>query len=306
MDCFKLAPRVGVLLNNGKTGDARPGVLCPNLWVTSLCIPLAAGLDSFSDVLFIVASYSVVWGVAIVGHKLFDKKGRTESTLSACCGAVCSECSFFLDNMCPSCPEGDFDTQKACEIFTCARRKGTTCHACDKRMRCDIFRDERENCPFEKELPLLHTGLGYVVYEKNPQKSIELFKDYVCRGEFGLMVSRKFPDQTQARFDLQNVAHVWLSTAEGSDNWIDPCNLSKLHHMITDFIRNAPISVVLFEGFEYLMVRNSFLTALKFVQSLMDEVVLNRSRMILSINSHAYSGKELALIRRELIELDLI
>ena len=291
MDWLTIAHSAGVLSH----AIGPPHTSC-NVWTY---IPLTGFISSYAY------TVSLLGIAAFVGHKLFDKRGKESITLIAYCGALCSECSFFLDNMCPSCPEGDSVTREMCEIFMCAQKKGLTCHTCDKRMRCNTFRDERENCPFEKGLPILQTGLGYVVYEKNPLKSIELFKDYVNRGEFGLMVSRKFPDQTRTRFDLQNVANVWLSTAEGSDNWIDPCNLSKLHHMVTDFIRNAPVSVVLFEGFEYLMVRNSFFTALKFIQSLMDEVALHRSRMILSINPLAYSGKELALIRRELIELDL-
>ena len=297
MDWLTIIQGVGVLSPTSSVGSLH--MCCTNVW--TVCMPLRVYTSSFH----MYVTLSLLCTAALVGHKLFDKRGKESTTLIAYCGALCSECSFFLDNMCPSCPEGDSTTRTMCEIFMCAQKKGITCHTCDKRMRCNIFRDERENCPFEKGLPLLQTGLGYVVYEKNPLKSIELFKDYVNRGEFGLMVSRKFPDQTRTRFDLQNVANVWLSTAEGSDNWIDPCNLSKLHHMITDFIRNAPVSVVLFEGFEYLMVRNSFFTALKFIQSLMDEVSLQRSRMILSINPLAYSGKELALIRRELIELDL-
>lgn len=151
---------------------------------------------------------------------------------------------------------------------------------------------------------LLESGLGYVIYEKIPDTSIQLFQLHVNQGEKGLLVSRKFPEHTKSKYDLGNVEYVWLSTAEGENNWIDPCNLSKLHHVITDFIRNASISIVFLEGFEYLMVRNSFLTALKFVQSIMDEVVLHQSHLILSINPDAFSKAELALIRRELIELN--
>jgi hypothetical protein len=152
---------------------------------------------------------------------------------------------------------------------------------------------------------LLELGLGYVVYEKIPDTSIQLFQQHVDHGEKGLLVSRKFPEHTKSKHNLSNVEYVWLSTAEGESNWIDPCNLSKLHHIITDFIRNAPVSIILLEGFEYLMVRNSFLTALKFVQSIMDEVVLHQSHLILSINPDAFSKAELALIRRELVELDV-
>ncbi|MBU7014756.1 MAG: DUF835 domain-containing protein [Theionarchaea archaeon] len=156
----------------------------------------------------------------------------------------------------------------------------------------------------ELEMPL-ELGLGYVVYEKTPDTSIQRFQVHVEQGEKGLLVSRKFPKHTTSKHNLDNVECVWLSTAEGEENWIDPCNLSKLHHVMTDFIRNAPVSIVFFEGFEYLMVRNSFLTALKFVQSIMDEVVLHQSHLILSINPDAFSKAELALIRRELLELDV-
>jgi hypothetical protein len=167
-----------------------------------------------------------------------------------------------------------------------------------------LKKDTVSKSPADTEV-LLELGLGYVVYEKIPDMSIQLFQQHVDQGERGLLVSRKFPEHTKSKHNLSNVEYVWLSTAEGESNWIDPCNLSKLHHVITDFIRNAPVSIILLEGFEYLMVRNSFLTALKFVQSIMDEVVLHQSHLILSINPDAFSKAELALIRRELVELDV-
>jgi len=241
---------------------------------------------------------------SLVGHRFFTKKERVEQErITARCGAACSECSYFIEGICPSCPEGDSELRENCPIFTCALEEGTACNVCTKLLRCETFVHHRENCPFEEELFPLQSGMGYVIYERNPEKSIQLFKDYVNRGEFGLVVSRQYPEQMKAKYNLENVATVWLSTADEKDNWIDPCNLSKLHHVISDFIRNAPVSIVLFEGFEYLMVRNSFLTALKFVQSLMDEIILKRSRLLLSINADAFEKKELALIRRELIVL---
>lgn len=240
---------------------------------------------------------------SIVGSRFFTKKERTEQRITARCGAVCSECSYFLESVCLSCPEGDAALRETCPIFVCAVEEGTSCNVCAKLLRCNKFAQQRGNCPFEKELFSLRSGTGYVVYERTPEKSVQLFKDYVNRGEFGLAVSRQYPDQMKAKYNIKNVATVWLSTADEKDNWIDPCNLSKLHHVISDFVRNAPLSIVLFEGFEYLMVRNSFLTALKFVQSLMDEIVLQRSRLLLSINADAFEKKELALIRRELIVL---
>ena len=239
----------------------------------------------------------------LAGNKLLSKEDTVQTKIVARCGAVCSECPYFADNICPSCPEGDPELRKTCLIYECAQARETACNLCENRMRCETYGLERGNCPFEKDLFPLQFGMGYVIYEKNADESVTTFRNYVNRGEFGLLVSRRYPKQIKEKYDLKNAATVWLSTSEGEENWIDPCNLSKLHHVISDFVRNSPVSIVLFEGFEYLMVRNSFLTALKFVQSVMDEIAMCNSRLILSINPDAFDKREQALIRRELIEL---
>ncbi len=246
----------------------------------------------------------IALAASLTGYKLFTKREKEETTtLIARCGALCSECLYFRQGACPSCPEGPREIRESCLIFTCSSRETVTCCMCSEFMRCKTFSQERVNCPFEKELFPLRLGIGYVLYEKNAEKSIYLFKGYLNRGEFGLLVSRRYPKQMKEKYNIDNIESVWLSTSEGEETWIDPCNLSKLHHVISDFIRNKPVSIVLFEGFEYLMVRNSFLTALKFVQSLMDEINQKRSHLLLSINPDAFEKKELALIRRELIVL---
>lgn len=249
-----------------------------------------------SSLYFIVGS--------IVGSKLFPKReSLDESSIIAWCGAVCSQCSYYLEGECPSCPEGALEIQNTCPIFLCASQRGALCSDCERRMQCDLFANERECCPFGKDLFPFRTGRGYVIYEKNPEISSRIFKNYVIRGDYGLLVSRRYPEQFFSKYNLEGVNAVWLSTAEGEKNWIDPCNLSKLHHVIRDFINHASLSIILFEGFEYLMVRNSFMSALKFIQSLMDEIVLSKSKLMLTINPDAFDKKELALIRRELTEV---
>ncbi len=238
-----------------------------------------------------------------IGYSLFTKKEKLETeTITARCGAVCSSCSYFVEGTCFSCPGGDPRLREKCPIFSCASSLETSCFLCSKLLRCETY-SNRELCPFERDLFPLKTGMGYLMYEKNAEKSVRIFKEYVNRGDFGLLVSRRYPEQIQIRHHLKNVSHIWLTTAEGEETWIDPCNLSKLHHNVSDFMRNTPVSIILFEGFEYLMVRNSFLTALRFIQSLVDEVALEKSRVILSINPEAFDKKELALIRREFTEI---
>ncbi len=284
-----------------------------NMWIFAGIFPVffplqyrqlfSVFISSDSEILLSFLLCGCILAASLVGSKFFTKKERVTASITALCGAKCSECSYFLEGSCLSCPEGDSNLRETCSIFLCARTKGTMCSLCDRLSTCDIFAQKRDVCPFEEEFFPLQMGVGYVFYEKNPEKSVQLFKDYVNRGEFGLLISRQYPKQMKAKFNLENIESIWLSTAEGEDSWIDPNNLSKLHHVASNFLRNAPLSVVLFEGLEYLMVRNSFLAAVKFLQSLMDEIIYRKSRLILSINPEAFETRELALIRRELVEL---
>jgi hypothetical protein len=240
---------------------------------------------------------------SLVGSRLFSKKEKIdESAVVAWCGALCSQCSHYIEGECLSCPGGPPEIQETCSLFLCAHERGILCSECDVYDHCDLVIKERELCPFGRDFFPFRVGMGYVIYEKNPGTSAHIFRDYIIRGDRGLLVSRRYPDQFLSRYNLEDVAAVWLSTAEGEEKWIDPCNLSKLHYVICDFIKTNPPSMILFEGFEYLMVRNSFMSALKFVQSLMDEIVLSRSKLLLTINPDAFEKKELALVRRELIE----
>jgi hypothetical protein len=253
--------------------------------------------NSFSGICMIMGS--------LVGSKLFSKKEkREEPPLVAWCGALCSRCSHYREGRCLSCPAGPPEVQETCSLFLCACERGVICTECDDYDHCELVIKERELCPFGRDLFPFRMGRGHVIYEKNQETSAQFFRDYIMRGDKGLLVSRRYPDQFLSRYDLGDVETVWLSTAEGEEKWIDPCNLSKLHYVICDFIKSNPPSILLFEGFEYLMVRNSFMSALKFIQSLMDEIVLSRSKLLLTINPDAFEKKEIALVRRELMEVE--
>ncbi|MBU7047720.1 MAG: hypothetical protein HXS54_14895, partial [Theionarchaea archaeon] len=119
----------------------------------------------------------IVVAASLTGYKLFTRKEKEETnTLIARCGALCSECLYFCQGVCPSCPEGSPEIRESCPIFTCSSREAVTCYMCSEFMRCKTFSQERVNCPFEKELFPLQLGIGYVLYEKNAEKSIHLFK----------------------------------------------------------------------------------------------------------------------------------
>ncbi|MFQ5891878.1 MAG: DUF835 domain-containing protein, partial [Candidatus Methanofastidiosia archaeon] len=86
----------------------------------------------------------------------------------------------------------------------------------------------------------------------------------------------------------------------GMEESIDSQDLSKMNHIIGEFLKKAEDSVVLLEGIEYLITENDFERVLKNLHTLKDYVVLSNSRLIVSLNPNTLSERELSLLEREL------
>ena len=53
------------------------------------------------------------------------------------------------------------------------------------------------------------------------------------------------------------------------------------------------------DGIEYLVTNNNFITVLKLIQSLRDQVAINRWILLLSINPSTMEGHQINLLKRE-------
>jgi archaellum biogenesis ATPase FlaH len=56
----------------------------------------------------------------------------------------------------------------------------------------------------------------------------------------------------------------------------------------------------MFDGLEYLIVHNDFDRVLKFLHSLRDEIAVQNSRLIISLNPKTLTGKKVALLSKDL------
>ncbi|MBU7015043.1 MAG: DUF835 domain-containing protein [Theionarchaea archaeon] len=146
----------------------------------------------------------------------------------------------------------------------------------------------------------LELGEGYVVLEKKPEKSLEIFVDLVTHEIPGFVISRTHPERIKRKYSLVKTPMVWLTRSQ-VEQGVDPNDLSKLIFIIRNFTRRSEQSVVLLDGMEYLMTQNGFEVALKFLRDLKDTIVLNNSRLIVPLHADTLSAKEVGLLERELI-----
>ncbi len=142
-------------------------------------------------------------------------------------------------------------------------------------------------------------GLCYLVKEKKPEISFRIFKMIREDGAPGLCVTRLHPERARKDFGLEDVRIIWLCHTPGED-YHDPTALGTLLKVLSKFIQDQGECVVLFDGFEYLMMNNGFLPTLLFVENLNEFVMQNKAIVILPVCPDTLDEKELALLERDL------
>lgn len=145
-------------------------------------------------------------------------------------------------------------------------------------------------------------GKSYLIFETNSDQAPKIFTGYVRRGSRGLGITRMYPEKFKEKYKLSNVSILWLSRAQTTGS-ITPTNLGVLLEEIKEYISQKGDSIVLLEGLEYLIVENEFERVLKFINSLEDEIALNNSRLIISINPNALDSKKRALLEESAKQL---
>ncbi|MEE9115382.1 MAG: DUF835 domain-containing protein [Thermoplasmata archaeon] len=147
-------------------------------------------------------------------------------------------------------------------------------------------------------LPDIRESQIYLVEEGRPDLAYRLLARALTDGLPGLCVTRVYPEILKQRFDLENCAILWLSTA-GQDEAIRPRDLERLSLLLEQFLSNNR-GVVLVDGIEYLITNNDFVTVLRLIQSIRDRVAMSQAIMIISLNPSTLGCQELNLLEREM------
>jgi len=138
----------------------------------------------------------------------------------------------------------------------------------------------------------------YLVKEEKPQQAYALFLDALRRGQRGFCVTRVYPQKVREKFGIPaNVPILWLSNV-GKEDSVRPKDLEKLSLALEQFITKET-GFVLLDGIEYLITNNNFLTVLRLLQALRDQVAINGATLVVSVNPSTLDTHQLNLLEKE-------
>lgn len=162
------------------------------------------------------------------------------------------------------------------------------------------FRFERRPVP---------EGRGFIVKERSPDLSFQIFDDLVEKTGRGLCITRIHPDELRDRYGMEGAEFVWLTRSEkketvlnalgAEDIFVSPTDLAGLASIMIRFIDDGG-KVLILEGTEYLITHNRFDQVLKFLMKVNEKALLKGVTFILSIDPATMDIKEYQLLSREI------
>ncbi len=200
---------------------------------------------------------------------------------------------------------GGFETNMKCEACgSMVPPDKLACENCGTQLRVESLEGEEESEPPGKlaaRAPAaeveLEQSFTYLIKEEKSERSYHLFEKAIAKGMKGFCVTRNYPLKIKSKFNLGDTPILWLSNV-GKENSIRPKDLEKLS-VLAGAVPGQEKGVILLDGLEYLITNNNFLTVLRFVQSLRDQVAINHSILMLALNPSTLDAHELNLLEKE-------
>ena len=144
----------------------------------------------------------------------------------------------------------------------------------------------------------LEPSVTYLVEEERPEIAYSLFLSELAEGKRGMIVSRTYPKNLRKAFKLKEVPVLWLTNAM-SDEAVGPKDLERLTLTIKRFLEEGGGNLILIDSLEYLITNNNFITVLRLIQSLRDQVAINQSILLMAVNRSTLESHQLNLLERE-------
>lgn len=142
-------------------------------------------------------------------------------------------------------------------------------------------------------------GNVYLVEERRPRSSYEMFDQSTASGYAGLVVTRDFPKKLLSEHEVGESKVVWLTNLVGEGR-INPTAIGILMGQVRAFIESHPRSAVIIDGIEYLISLNTYDRMLQFMHQLRDIVVTNDCMMFVPLDPRTLSPREVAMLERSM------
>jgi PAS domain S-box-containing protein len=152
---------------------------------------------------------------------------------------------------------------------------------------------------------LIKVKNSYLIKEKLHERSIAVFSNLIKFGLKGICFTTKHPDVLKEMYSLKDFEgeFVWLSSSSGGENLINPSDLTSVHGKIHEFTKENENSIILVLGLEYIITLAGFEKILRFLNSIIDVVAINDSRLIIAIDPETLNLRERSLLEEALIEI---
>jgi hypothetical protein len=147
---------------------------------------------------------------------------------------------------------------------------------------------------------VLDAGTSLLFEEARADGMYETLLSHVSNGMEGLIVTRTYPEDLREKYGLKRTPVIWLTSQPGHDH-VDPANLSILEHTVIEFLKMGHNTVVAIDGLEYLISNNGPTRVLRMLYGLRDEIMMNQSRMIVTLDPGVLDTKELAFFERDFV-----
>ncbi len=143
----------------------------------------------------------------------------------------------------------------------------------------------------------LQKSFTYLIEEERTNRAYTLLQDGIKQGMKAFCITRQYPAKIKSKYELGSLPILWLSNV-GKENAIRPKDLEKMSMHIEQFLAGEG-GIILLDGLEFLITNNKFLTVLRLIQSLRDQVAINQSILMLSVNPLTLEKHQLNLLERE-------
>ncbi len=166
-----------------------------------------------------------------------------------------------------------------------------------------------ENNPIEtKSAYHFEPGLIYLFDKRKRQDCMEIFADQVKHNIQGLCVTRQNPRKIRELYGLEKTPIIWLNSGEGApgESVIKPDNMTGLAATIYKFMSEAKDGLILLDGMEYLMMRSSYETLLKFVHFLNDRIMQSNSRVVFCIDTQTIDDRQMHILMSEMADFEKV
>ncbi|CAJ37246.1 PAS domain S-box protein [Methanocella arvoryzae] len=151
-------------------------------------------------------------------------------------------------------------------------------------------------------------GVIYLFDKKKRQDHMEVFADQVKHNIQGLCITRQNPKKIREKYGLEKTPIIWLNSGEGvaGESVIKPDNMTSLGATIYKFMSEAKDGLILLDGMEYLMMRSSYETLLKFIHYLNDRIMMSNSRVVFCIDTRTIDERQLHILMSEMMDFDKV